>query len=73
MSKMQAQLTKIQSLATKCKDKKLVETYIARFFTQTKDAVENLISISEIVYEMNSKVESAELTINDLNYLCLII
>ena len=71
MSKMQTQLTKIQSLATKCKDKKLVETYISRFFTQTKDAVENLISMSEIVYEMNSKVESAELTMNDLNYFCL--
>jgi len=71
MSKMQTQLTKIQSLATKCKDKKLVETYISRFFTQTKDAVENLISMSEIVYEMNSKVENAELTMNDLNYFCL--
>jgi hypothetical protein len=71
MSKMQTQLTKIQSLSTKCKDKKLVETYISRFFTQTKDAVENLISMSEIVYEMNSKVENAELTMNDLNYFCL--
>jgi hypothetical protein len=27
--------------------------------------------MSEIVYEMNSKVESAELTMNDLNYFCL--
>jgi hypothetical protein len=71
MSKIQTQLNKIQSLATKCKDKKLVEMYISRFITQTKNAVENLISMSEIVYEMNSKVESAELTMNDLNYFCL--
>gem|GEM_PF-3971427 len=70
MSKQKTQLTKVEKFATKCKNKFLVDSYVNRYLQQTKSAVENLIAMSEIIYEMNSKVENAELSMNDLNYFC---
>jgi hypothetical protein len=70
MTKQKAHLTKIEKYATKCKDQYLVDAYVARYMQQTKNAVENLISMSEIVFEMNSKVETGKLNESDLNYFC---
>jgi hypothetical protein len=70
MTKQTTQLSKVQVLAPKCKDKKLVDQYVLKFFDKTKNAVENLIAMSEIVFELNSKVDDLELSINDLNYFC---
>jgi hypothetical protein len=71
MSKKISKSTKITQISKKCKNKEIVDIYISRYLNQTKSAVENLISISEIIYDMNSKVECGELTMNDLNYFCI--
>lgn len=70
MTKQTTKLSKVQVLAPKCKDKELVDQYVLKFFDKTKNAVENLIAMSEIVFVLNSKVEDLELSINDLNYFC---
>jgi hypothetical protein len=71
MSKKTSKSTKIIQIAKKCKNKEIVDIYISKYLNQTKSAVENLISISEIIYDMNSKVECGELTMSDLNYFCI--
>jgi hypothetical protein len=70
MSKKMTKIDKIQRNANKCKDKELVDSYVTQYLNQTKSAVENLLSMSEIIYEMNSKVENGDLNENDLNYFC---
>jgi hypothetical protein len=71
MSNKISKSTKIIQISKKCKNKEVVDIYISRYLNQTKSAVENLISISEIIYDMNSKVEHGELTMSDLNYFCI--
>ncbi len=60
----------LSKIASKCKDKKLVDSLITKFQDNAKTVVENIIQMAESVVEMHNKYTQEILNKNDLEYFC---
>jgi hydroxymethylpyrimidine/phosphomethylpyrimidine kinase len=61
----------IATVSTKCKDRTLVDTLIAKYQSSTKSAVESILAMSETVSELNKKYRDQLINSSDLDYFCL--
>lgn len=61
---------KYEKLGNKLSNKTLVNELIARYQSDTKNAVQNIINMCKTVKEFDVKVKLKELTESDLNYFC---
>ena len=61
---------KYENLASKVSNQTLVKELIAKYQSDTKNAVQNILNMCKTVKVLNDKVKSKELTEIDLNYFC---
>lgn len=61
---------KYENLAKKVSNTILVKELIAKYQSDTKNAVQNILNMCKTVKVLNDKVKSKELTEIDLNYFC---
>ena len=63
-------ISKMKSLADKCLNKPLSDTFIQNYQDSTKSAVENILNMSVSIKEINEKYKSKEITYFDFAYFC---
>ena len=64
-------LQKQQSLITKCKNKTVTDEFIQRYQQSTKNAIEQILKMGEIVLEVYELSKDEILNEHDLNYFCM--
>jgi len=64
-------LQKQQRLITKCKNKAVTDEFIQRYQQSTKNAIEQILKMGEIVLELYELSKDGLLNEHDLNYFCM--
>ena len=67
---MNSQLVTQSTASVSCIKKPIIEGYIHRYQSSTKNALENILYMGEAVNEIYQKVKSKELDNSDLEYFC---
>ena len=70
MSNINRNVATHQKISNKCKDKKVTDAMIKKYRCDATSATESVISMSEVVSELNKKYIANEIDINDVNYFC---
>ena len=72
-SSMRKKLTPVQkmnNLYMKSTNQKLLDSFIERYFSQTKSTLQNLFNVCETLRELDDSVKNLELNETDLDYFC---
>jgi hypothetical protein len=64
-------LQKQQRLITKCKNIAVTDEFIQRYQQSTKNAIEQILKMGEIVLELYELSKDGILNEHDLNYFCM--
>jgi len=70
---MRTKLTPVQkmnNLYLKSTNPKLLDSFIERYFLQTKSTLESLLNVCETLRELDDSVKNLELNESDLDYFC---
>ena len=70
---MKVKLTSVQkmnNLYSKSTNQQLLDSFIERYFLQTKSTLENLFNVCETLRELDDSVKNLKLSESDLDYFC---